>query len=294
MRILILILGLFSLGPTASAEENILRLYLYAAPQPLQWDSPGALARSLLKNSLTPMLIPNPDSPLPMIHLHPNPLSHVDVELICNGERLFLTGMSRTQGPDFFRLPFEGIESFLQDQPGKLLTAEEIENWWRLLSARNEVNAVSFDITAYACGRARKFLKNYRNNQPILYGGIASDPLKGSRAAGCAAFAYAFLEIALGPHIQIFQNWRRQLNLHTTWLDSKNENRPRLWELLLWDPLNWPEKSRATRTIEFFDPQLAFEDVRNWVHQTGDIRSGSLIGNRGFLDQIPHIHFKKP
>ena len=193
---------LLILGFVNSSLAYDLTLHLIPAPSPTNWDSPGKLTRSALKNQLIKYHGGNRHS-----------IGHLFVELNCPNHSI-LTGSTSVDNIEERKAIFVqgyGLGVVLKNYKGKLDGPEETRKDIDSLQATGRSTFLKFLISESTCERLIDYLDEYqRRGYHQTYAGLNARPLDG-QSAGCTAFGMSFLELA-GLQIPEFENaWIHEL-----------------------------------------------------------------------------------
>ncbi len=253
-----------------------LSLIFYTAPSPINWENPGDLVKSFLKNYLVSWISSDKliDSNTPgWLHKvtgrvrHPSPISHVDVMLSDDKGNYLLRGMARkrTNKSVMKMLNGGGLEHLIENYPGYLMENHHIEPGLRLLIPKGEVRWLNLKIGEKLYHYLLDYLNGYvERNYHSIYAGFQADPLKGE-GAGCAHFAYSFLRV-MGIEMDSFEkSWKRILRVPQNYLKTHTDKPEfNLWKLLLKGHHGkWAQEHEPHVAIEVIDPQLMYD----WVYE---------------------------
>lgn len=265
----IVLLGVWS----AAAGADELEFLFYRAPKPLNWSTPGSLARTTISNSFAKIRVNERNV------AYPHSISHVNVKLRCGDEPAIFRGMTGTKSSlkyltDLF---FRGmsLDALLIPTPGRFYTETEIEPWLDVLKPQGYVRSLKIKLRPDQCGVLRDYIDDYKAlGIDRIYGGVRSDPLIG-QGAGCSAFAVSFLR-TLGLDNPDFDAWKRTLKISETLLASRTRwaSSGMLWYLAGWDS-PWFKPGETPLEISFWDPELMF----NWV---GDVARGRTLSHETY------------
>jgi len=282
-----LIITLLSSLWAMAAVADSLTILAYTAPTPLDWSTPGSLTRTTLDNSAFGLIgrwreIPknqrsrDDDREREYEYVaYPHPISHLNVELVCDGETKILTGMTsvRPDSESLKGLLLEGksLETMLEDVPDDLISTEKVKEWLPLMNERGYVRRLTWQLHPKACKRLVDYFYDYRRlGLEKLYGGLNSRPLEAKGGAGCAAFAMSFLQVAGLYDAELFDGpWKRNLRLKETYITRENKLAERgVWSFLLYGYSgDWAKESEPHLKLSFWDPQKLFDWIGDVYHQ---------------------------
>lgn len=267
----------FSMNSWATSSESRddaskLTLYLYSAPWPLEWDTPGELVRSTLRNSLFGSLdaknsmgfVPSSsqfseDELLSILDIleweenrdndhklaftngasHPHTIGHINIGVSCaSGESFYGGTTSLKSNGDYLReILFQGaaLETLVLDVDGRFYTKQEIFEMLPRMRDAGHVHELSFLISEHNCHRLLEYVSLFRaRGLNHIYGGLDSDPLAGE-GAGCAAFGTSFLEVIGLYDDQFDQVWKRTLRIPKKYMNTSSSSAKRgFWSFVLW------------------------------------------------------------
>lgn len=266
-------------APLALADS--LSVLAYTAPTPLDWSTPGSLTRTTIDNSLFGLIgrwreLGRGEREYEYV-AYPHAISHLNVELICNGQTKILTGMTslRPDGEYLKGLALEGksLETMVEDVPGGLIPTKKVQEWLPLMTERGYVRQVRWQLHPQACARLEQYFSDYQKlGLEKLYGGLNSRPLEAKGGAGCAAFAVSFLQVA-GLYEQSHYDdvWKRNLRLHEKYITRADKLAERgIWSFLLYGyDGSWAKANDPHLKLSFWDPQRIYD----WI---GDLHQGRV------------------
>lgn len=266
-------------APLAMADS--LSILAYTAPTPLDWSTPGALTRTTIDNSLFGLIgrwreLGRGEREYEYV-AYPHAISHLNVELICNGEIKILTGMTslRPDGEYLKGLALEGksLETMVEDVPGGLISTEKVQEWLPIMTQRGYVRRVKWQLHPQTCERLQQYFSDYKKlGLEKLYGGLNSRPLEAKGGAGCAAFAMSFLEVAgLYAPADYDSVWKRDLRLREKYITRADKLAERgIWSFLLYGYDGaWAQENEPHLKMSFWDPQRVYD----WI---GDVHQGRV------------------
>lgn len=241
--------------PYEKSQVNQLTLLTYSAGEPLVWNSPGQLVRSVVWNTVT---------------MKTHPLAHVDVFLRCNGQEPMLSGMSRVKTWDTYKeILFLGasLKMLTAVFPGRLLENATIMEYLKPAIENGNVRAISFDLNEHNCKRLMSYFKEYKQREyHKKYSGFASNVYAGE-GAGCAAYAMSFLQVADLLEEPFRSAWSRQLKvpLNLTELERKP---PSVWSYLLGFNSSWAsERDNESTVLTIYDPEQMYQWIGDQYQQ---------------------------
>lgn len=268
MRAFVLVFFSFWLSAAFAGE---MEFFVYRAPSPLDWSSPGALGRTSYWNSY---------ARLPDGSYYPHYISHVNVKLRCGDGPAVYRGMAGTKST--FRYVADlfvrgmSLDAMLISTAGRFYRDDEILAGLATLKPLGYVRSFKILLREDQCGAARGFLRDYEAaGMDRIYGGVRADPLLG-QGAGCSMFAVSFLRV-LNLMEPGFSDWRRRLRIPERLLASKT----RWAEMGLtsflrgWDSA-WAGPSEAAVDVEFWDPEKIYE----WIGRAFEGRAGPEMAVR--------------
>ncbi len=279
--------------------RDTLTILAYTAPTPLDWSSPGALTRTTIDNSVFGLIGRWRDIPAHrrqpenshereyVYEAYPHAISHLNVELSCDGQRKILTGMTsmRPDGEYLKGLLLQGksLETMLEDVPGALIPTNKINDWLPIMTERGYVRKVTYLLHEKTCARLEQYFADYQAlGLEKIYGGLNSRPLEAKGGAGCAAFAMSFLQVAGLYDPALYDNvWMRHLRLREQYITRDHKFAERgMWSFLLYGYDGaWAQESEPHVKLAFWDPQRVYD----WV---GHLHTGRVTLS------LPHQLFR--
>jgi hypothetical protein len=266
-------------APIALADS--LTILAYTAPTPLDWSTPGSLTRTTIDNSLFGLIgrwrdLGRGDREYEYV-AYPHAISHLNVELICNGETKILTGMTslRPDGEYLKGLALKGksLETMVEDVPGGLISTKKVKEWLPIMTERGYVRRVKWQLHPKACARLEEYFADYQKlGLEKLYGGLNSRPLEAKGGAGCAAFAVSFLQVAGLYDASLYDDvWKRNLRLHEKYITRVDKLAERgIWSFLLYGYDGaWAKENEPHLKVSLWDPQRMYD----WI---GDVHQGRI------------------
>lgn len=234
------------------ASGNTIALLFYPAPSPIDWSSPGTMARAAIHNSLRD---------------DPHAISHVDVYLRCEGEPVVATGMSRKVNWKFYAsvlLGAKGIGMMTETYPGQEIKTDEIVSGAAARLGNGRVRALSFKVSGGTCRRALAYWREYsKRGYHNTYSGFTSSPYKGE-GAGCAAYAMSFLQIAGLWDPEFEREWSRHIRLPTRLLSGFSK--VTFWGYLMGRNEAWASEQEEALPLVIYDPELMYR----WVEKVSN------------------------
>ncbi|AHZ84367.1 hypothetical protein Bb109J_c1675 [Bdellovibrio bacteriovorus] len=250
-----LLIFLLLLFPPQSFADH-LDLLIYRAPEPLNWQSPGRLVRSMTRNLNAK--VDGKD--------YPHPISHVNIRLQCGRERPVYRGMTsiKSNGAYLWDFLVKGVslDTMLINQTGRSYSEQEILSWLKPLIEKGYARQFRLILNSDQCARLRRYVDLYHTTGLInIYGGLRSDPLLG-QGAGCSAFAVSFLRILGLDSENLRKAWQRKLRIPLELLSVKHE-RARISFLgyLRGQDRPWASTHEEHIVLNFWDPEKMF----HWV-----------------------------
>lgn len=248
---------------TPKLLKNEFEILIYRAPSPLDWTSPGALTRSAFWNTWS--TVGN--------RYYPHPISHMNIQLRCgHGESTF-RGMAGTK-PSFnylkdFVFGYAGMETLLRPTKGRFYTNNEILAWLPTLKSLGYVRSLKLALNDVQCERLQTYLEEYEEmGFHQIYGGLASDPFKGE-GAGCSAFAMSFLE-TLGLLGEEFNLWKRTLKIPQRLITTtQTSSESGFVSFMTGSEGSWAMESEPHLSVSFWDPELAFDWIKDGWQKLG-------------------------
>lgn len=231
-----------------------LTLLLYRPFQKIDWNSPGSVVRSLVKNKI--------------VKRDRFFMSHVDIQLIKNNEVIIQAGMRRKENFDFYKkllLGHYGMELMTEVYPGELVSTKRVQQNIVLAEKQSRLKKIHFQLNEKTFQRLEKYFEEYKNlNYDRYYSGFLSNPFKGE-GAGCAAFAISFLKVAGILEEKYISEWSHQIHVSKN-LYSKDapESYINIWGYLFGKNAEWLQTpSEQSYSMTVFDPQLIYD----WVEK---------------------------
>lgn len=284
-----LLIFLLFLFPLPSFADH-LDLLIYRAPEPLDWQSPGRLVRSMTKNLSAK--VDGKD--------YPHPISHVNIRLQCRHETIF-RGMTsiKSNGAYLWDFLVKGVslDTMLINQSGRSYSEKEILTWLKPLTEKGYVRQLRLLLNSNQCARLRRYVDLYQSTGLInIYGGLRSDPLLG-QGAGCSAFAVSFLRILGLDSASLRKNWQRSLRIPLELLSVKHD-RARISFLgyLRGKDRPWASSAEEHIVLKFWDPEKMYHwikgpyrewDVRDYAVPTAPL----LPWSREVFENTVQYHF---
>lgn len=164
---------------------NSFTLYAFKSSVGVNWESPKALAASVVKNEA-----------LSYLNGNKRLLGHVAIKIKC-GERELMTAMTSRAG-ETKRIVLKehaGLGVLFHIFPGELESQSELEEEIAKKRKNGRVHSMTYLISDDACDLMFAHYQNFiRNGGPHNYG-FPVDTLAGE-GAGCSAFGVSFLQAA--------------------------------------------------------------------------------------------------
>jgi len=258
-----IVLALWAMAFSANViSANWLNLYLFPSPSTYNWNSPGSLTRSVVKNTI-----------IPTKYLYRHALGHVSVEVICEKTSFSdsfyqLTGMTMAENSEDSDLILKkkiGLGVMFYPMKGRLQTDEEVYTDMQDRLGSKKLNWLKFKINNLACMRIKRYLEIYQNENLDRTYGLVFNPRK-REGAGCSAFAISFLELAGLMRDEFKLRWSRRFFANHN-LNGYNGGIDEISILKLMFGKNskkWGTDSRDGKEIFFWEPNLIYK----WINET--------------------------
>ncbi|MGZ3774828.1 MAG: hypothetical protein ACXVCY_12150 [Pseudobdellovibrionaceae bacterium] len=244
----------FSALISVRAFGNELELFFYRAPAPINWDSPGKLVRSMMRNQRMEI-----DG-----EKYPHPISHVNIRLQCDSTPSAFFGMTSTKSDRSYLWDLlvkgSSLDIMLINQKGRTYTKNEIVRWLPRLQNHGYVRSLKILLNHDQCERAQRYLTLYSQTGLVnIYGGLRSDPLRGE-GAGCSAFAVSILRVLNLLPTSVSEKWQRELKIPLELLSNwENRSRISFLSFLFGKDRSWARPGEAQIHLKFWDPELMYE-----------------------------------
>lgn len=250
LRLIIFFLCFYT-GNQSLAHE--LELFFYRAPSPLDWNSPGKLVRSMMRNQSAKLDGEN----------YPHPISHVNIRLQCDSEPAIFRGMTSVKTNNSYLRDFlvEGssLDMMLINQKGRSYTKNEILYWLPRLQKLGYVRSLKVLLNQEQCLRAQRYLQLYtETGLGKIYGGLRSDPLR-AEGAGCSAFAVSVLRILNLLPSSVAKSWQRELAIPFELLSHWEKRASISFLEFLWGrDRSWAKPNEPQIHLKFWDPERMY------------------------------------
>ncbi len=249
---------------------NSFTIYAFKSSVGVNWKSPKALAKSIVKNEALKYF--NGNSRL---------LGHVSIKLQC-GERKLVTAMTSRAG-ETKRVVLKkhaGLGVLFHIFPGELESAEKLNREIAIKRRRGQVHSITYLISDEACNKMFNHYDNFIDKLGMYNYGFPVDTLAGE-GGGCSAFGVSFLQAAGIAQEKQLKAWSGSVWVPSKYIgpySSKKyiDNNPnpydhneggenvKLIPLILkpgktaWAKPNEP----GARFLSFFDPDTMFQWVK--------------------------------
>ncbi len=271
-----------------------LELLFYRAPNPLDWSSPRRLLITSLKNRFHRV----------GGRFYPHPISHVNIILRTSTGQIYPRGMALAPSPLAYLYRFlikrSSLDTLLVNMPGRFIEENWILNPLSLYRSKSYVQSLKILLTLEQCSRLEYYLVLYqKSNLHKIYGGLASDPLKG-QGAGCSAFAISLLELLGLVSPEIEDSWSRQLRIPMDMVTSQNRvARLGFMNMLLGADAAWAKDSEMHYRLQFWDPermynwcQLILREKQNPKNISVDLEKTEIIWDARWAE-LPPLNLKQ-
>lgn len=246
--------------PTFANEDltntDFLTIHFTHSPRGVKWNSPNALAASVLRNTIAP------------VKGSRHSIGHVRVELKC-GDTYLMTGMTNEFGRDTTDAVLKegyGLGVVLRTYRGKLEVTDEVLPKQQELLKTGRASFVKFFINPTTCDRLVQYLKEYKENgYDKMYSGLHAFPLN-RQGSGCSAFGASFLELS-GLQIPEFEEkWMRHdiILPHRFIGDPEQGKKVNFFRVLFAIRSSWGETDDDGVRISFWDP----DRMHRWTKRT--------------------------
>jgi len=175
---------------------NTFTLYAFKSSVGINWDSPKALAASVVKNEA-----------LSYINGNKRLLGHVSINIKC-GERNLITAMT-SRGGETKRVVLNehaGLGVLFHIFPGELESEEKLNNEIAKKRKNGQVHSVTYMISDEACDLMFNHYDNFVDKLGMHNYGFPVDTLAGE-GAGCSAFGVSFLQAAKIADQKQLESW---------------------------------------------------------------------------------------
>ncbi len=243
----------------AEPPRDELTLHIYPSYYGLDWDTPGALTRATVLNTLPDLITKNGIS-----------IGHVTIELSCRASvsrpaRRILTAMTQAdldEGPRMLLKEGLGLGLLFHDFKGALETAERIEGRLAKRARRGKISFVAFQVGPDACRRMERYFDEYKAKGYDKHYGLPNRPLHGE-GAGCSAFAAGFMEAGGILSAEHRSAWMKTLDVPLKYIGDPAAGRKVRFAGLFF-PLkrtHWAREGEPYKTVDFYDP----DSMSDWV-----------------------------
>lgn len=175
---------------------NTFTLYAFKSSVGINWDSPKALAASVVKNEA-----------LSYINGNKRLLGHVSINIQC-GDRKLVTAMTSRSGETKRVVLNEhaGLGVLFHIFPGELESEEKLNNEIAKKRKNAQVHSVTYMISDEACDLMFNHYDNFVDKLGMHNYGFPVDTLAGE-GAGCSAFGVSFLQAAKIADQKQLESW---------------------------------------------------------------------------------------
>ncbi len=268
------------------SKEAWMTLYFIPSPLGLNWETPTALARDILKNKLA---------------IYDNRfMGHVNIELEYtndDGEHVHIhTGMTGAteQAPKLLLKDKIGLGIVFHSFPGRLESKEELapEYKKRFKKGNKAINFAKFKVNHKTAKRIEEYIADYTIHDIHNYYGLVNSPLHGE-GAGCSAFGASFMDVAGLLEEEHKQHWTNCVKVpHKLLGNPVLENKVSFLGLAMGQH-SWATDDEDHHEIFFWDPDLMHKWVEmklNEYHPDSSEFSLEVRGNAtGIVYDVTHV-----
>lgn len=259
---------------------NSFTIYAFKSSVGVNWESPKALAASVVKNEA-----------LSYINGNDRLLGHVSVKIKC-GERELVTAMTSRPGETKRSVLKEhsGLGVLFHIYPGELEGAEKLNPEIAKKRKKGHIHSATYLISDAACDDMFDHYENFLMNAGNHNYGFPLNTLNGE-GGGCSAFGVSFLQKAGIANPKHLQEWSGSVWVPEQFIGPHNSKRyteagqkpydnidggdeVKLIPLLLRSgKTKWAKPHEpGARYLEFFDPDTIFhwikDKAKNWTSKS--------------------------
>ena len=259
-RFVVLSFSILSINAFSSLVHKLpegvdhLTMFIFQSPKGLKWDSPTAIARTTVRNYLSP---------------GNRKIGHVAVEFNCHATddgpaQYALTGMT-DNGMNAFKSLLskrDGFYILFDNFPGKLEKAEDLRNEIQKKFKKGRLASVTYMISSQTCQRLARYLREYKENEYHAWYGLPNRPRYGE-GAGCSAFGKSFIEIAGLYTAEHEKNWSYSLRFPEKLVGGPLGGKKVRLSKILFKKHRWAKANEPHFFLKFWDPDPMYK----WVHR---------------------------
>ncbi len=228
-----------------------LTLHFFPSPRGVHWESPYALAKSVLINTLT---------------FGPRQIGHVSVQLEGPSDNIHagMRAVDMNDNRKLILLKHLGFGTFFMGTPGFLEDRSLLEPEIERRQKNGHFSFLRFEISEASFLKTRQYLVEFREKTGNKVYGFPFRP-RHAEGGGCSAFAASVLEVAGLMNDEFKKNWSDRVRVPEFLIGSLEPPRRRVWLSQVLLPIRrnkrWAAPQEPGRDIEFWDPDM----MHAWV-----------------------------